>query len=216
MYLSDCVERIEGKIGFKRLLPKLLDANELSFSVIIATHFHRDHYDLDSVPIIVSNGAKLFASEDCKDDVQRQGLDYYSPIFVKPGDEYTIGDFNLKFVDCDHGANAPMAIGVIVKVDGYSIYEAGDTCLRLDRIPTLKREGPFSAVIGPINGAYGNMNATEFARFGHELGGVLIPCHYGMFSSHGGNPGLFYNEMVNKYPNDSFLIMSQGEQYTFN
>ena len=66
LYLSDCVERVEGNAGFKRLLPKILCPMDLQFDAVVATHFHRDHFDIDAVPSLMSNGkTRLFASEDC-------------------------------------------------------------------------------------------------------------------------------------------------------
>lgn len=209
LYLSDCVERIEGHKGYKRMLPKILEPGELKFETVIATHFHKDHFDDDAIPTIVSNGAQLIAAHDCEDDVKKLGLEYYNPIFVSPGDSLSCGDFNLRFVDCDHGTGVPFAVGVIITVDEKTIYETGDTCLRMDRVGSLG--GPFDVVIGPINGAYGNMSETEFSEYAHAIGGLAIPCHYGMFPSHGGDPGLFYKEMINKYPDDKCLIMCQGE-----
>jgi L-ascorbate 6-phosphate lactonase len=44
--------------------------------------------------------------------------------------------------------------------------------------------------------------------------GMTIPCHYGMFASHGGNPGLFFDIMKEQYPKNKFLIMAMGEQLT--
>jgi len=211
LYLSDCVERIEGNRGFKRMLPKILEADELKLNGVIATHFHRDHYDIDSIPVLVANGAQLFAACDCKDDAKSQNLLKYNPIFVSPGDRCECGDFQLLFTECDHGSGAPFAVGVIIIVDGKKIYITGDTCLRLDRVDDLKQAGPFDAVIGPINGAFGNMNEKEFALFANELKCLAIPCHYGMFPSHGGNPGIFYDEMCSKYSSDRFCIMAQGE-----
>lgn len=212
MYLTDCAERIEGHKGYKRMLPKILEPGDLKFDAVIATHFHKDHFDDDAMPIFLSNGAQLFAACDCENDVKRLGLDYYKPVFVSPGDKYRFGDFTLCFVECDHGTGAPFAVGVVVAVDGKTIYETGDTCLRMDRTKSLG--GPFDVVIGPINGAYGNMNEMEFPQFAHAIGGIMIPCHYGMFPSHGGNPKLFYEEMKNRYSNDKYLIMAQGECLT--
>ena len=37
LYLSDCVERVEGHAGYKRMLPKILKADELEFDAVIAT-----------------------------------------------------------------------------------------------------------------------------------------------------------------------------------
>lgn len=212
LYLSDCVQRVENSIGFKRLLPKLLDPDELLFDVVIATHFHRDHFDIDSIPAIMSNGKTvLCAAYDCQEDVNKLNISKNQVIYVKPGFSCKTGDFYLDFVDCDHGLGAPEAVGVIISVDDKKIYIAGDTCLRMDRIPILKEYGDFDVVIGPINGEFGNMNENEFAMFSHELGGLLIPSHYGMFASHKGNIGKYYDLMKSCYPDDNFLIMTQGE-----
>ena len=50
-YLSDCCERY---FGFKRLMPHLLDAREVVFDTLILTHAHYDHFDPDSVPVMVT------------------------------------------------------------------------------------------------------------------------------------------------------------------
>lgn len=213
LYLSDCVERVEGHNGYKRLLPKILTPDDVDFVAVIATHHHRDHFDIDSLPIIVSNGAKLLAAYDCEEDIIDLGLSYYNPLLVKPGDNILCGDFKMTFTRCDHGAAAPKSVGVIVEVDGKRIFEIGDSCKRLDFIEKYK--GMIDVVIGPINGKYGNMDESDFPEIAHELDALAIPCHFGMFPSHGGNPGRFREIMLEKYPDDKFIIMAQGERYTF-
>ena len=132
LYLSECVERVEGHIGFKRLLPKLLEPFDLQFDCIIATHPHYDHFDMDSIPQMMSNHVtQLFASVECEKEVKRLKMFDERIQYVKPGDTFTSGDFALDFVTCDHGTGAPDAVGVIVSVDGKRIFETGDTALRL-------------------------------------------------------------------------------------
>lgn len=213
LYLSDCVERLEGHMGFKRLLPKILGPLDLTFEVLIATHPHLDHFDEDTIPQMMDNQhTKLFASVNCERLVAQCGMANERISYVKPGDSFTVGDFELNFVNCDHGAGAPDAVGVIVTVDGKRIYEAGDTCLRLDRVDEYLAKGPLDVLIAPINGAYGNMNEEECAQFSTALKPKLtIPCHYGMFASHGGNPGRFFDIMQEQYPDNQFLLMSMGE-----
>ena len=71
LYLSDCVERDEGHVGFKRLMPKILAPDELNLDIIVATHPHLDHFDYDSMAGIMANGkTKLFASVNCQNYVQ--------------------------------------------------------------------------------------------------------------------------------------------------
>ena len=180
LYLSDCVERLEGHKGFKRLLPQLLDPFDLSFDVVICTHPHLDHFDIDAVPAMVGKGGKLF------------------------------GDFDITFVNCDHGQGAPDAVGVVVKVDGKTIYEVGDSCLRLDWADQIPQ--PLDVLISPINGMYGNMNSDDTVKLAQTLHpAITIPCHYGMFASHGGDLKRFFDLTAEKQI--PALIMQQGEEY---
>ena len=216
LYLSDCVERVEGNVGYKRMLPKILNPTDLMFDVIIATHPHKDHFDDDSIPVMMANHhTHLFASVECEKDVRRLLMTNENITYVKPGDTWIHGDFTIDFLNCDHGSGAPDAVGVVVTVDGKKICEVGDTCLRLDRIDEYNAKGPFNVMIAPINGMYGNLNAADCAKLADVVRPkVTVPCHYGMFASHMGAPGEFYNIMKEHYPNNRFLIMTQGERYT--
>ncbi|MDD3409212.1 MAG: MBL fold metallo-hydrolase [Eubacteriales bacterium] len=214
MYLTDCVERIEGHVGYHRLLPKLLTPGELEFDVVVATHPHKDHFDDDAIPVLMDNEhTRLIASVDCEKDIQRLSMSMQRVTIVKPGDHVHIGDFDIDLVNCDHGAGAPDAVGVVVTVDGKKVFMAGDTCLRLDRTGEYQAKGPFDVMIAPINGAYGNMNEEECVTLAATLKPKLtIPCHYGMFAPHGGNPGKFYDLMRTMHPELGFKLMQQGER----
>jgi len=215
LYLSDCVEPLEGHVGFKRLLPKLLGVHELVFDVLIATHEHYDHFDVDAMPDLMANGhTQLFASPECASLAEKGNIDSTRVTYVAPGDKATVEDFALKFTPCDHGKGAPDAVGVIITVDGKRIFEAGDTCMRLDCVSDFTSAGAIDVLIAPINGAYGNMDAEECIRFADAIKPRLtIPCHYGMFASHGGNPGLFHDIISKSYPSLQYLLMTQGEAH---
>ena len=65
-----------------------------------------------------------------------------------------------------------------------------------------------------INGAYGNLNEQDCARLSKAVQPHLtIPCHYGMFASHGGDPGVFRRYMQEECPENAYLLMQMGEQY---
>ena len=215
LYLSDYVEKLEGNIGYKRLLPKLINPKDIKLDVLIATHSHGDHYDKDSMEGLMANDKTvLFTSVDCEEIVGQQGISKDKVFYKKPGEEVKIKDFKVNFVDCDHGEGAPDAFGVVVQVDGKIIYEVGDSCLRIDYANNIKERFPrVDVLIGPINGAYGNMNEEEFAIFVDVIKPeIAIPCHYGMFASHGGNPGKFYEIIKAKYSNQKICLMTQGEE----
>ena len=170
LYLSDCVERVEGHVGFKRLLPKILSPNDLEFDAVIATHFHRDHFDIDAIPSLAANGrTKLFAAEDCRASVAQLEMKDDKVTYVKSGMTFRQGDFTIHFVKCDHGKGAPQAVGVMVQVDGNLIFETGDTCLRLDWVEDFKKIGIPDVLIAPINGAFGNMDERDCAEFANAI-----------------------------------------------
>ena len=217
LYLSDAGERLEGHDGFKRLLPKILLPSELQFDTVIASHPHFDHFDPDSIPLLLSNpNTKLYASLECRKLTDRLVMQNCKTIYIAPGETYYEGDFTFHFVSCDHGALAPDAVGAIISVDGKNIFFAGDTCLRLDRTEDYLSFGAIDILIAPINGAYGNLNEHDCVCLSKALSPSLtIPCHYGMFASHGGNPGLFRKYMQEECPENQYLLMRMGEDYTW-
>lgn len=216
LYLSECVERVEGHIGFKRLLPKILSPFDLTFDAVIATHPHRDHFDIDSIPEMVSNKETiLLASKECRVLVQNLEMLENNVEYVVPGDTYTIGDFKINIINCDHGEGAPDAVGVVVEVDNKIILETGDTCLRLDRIEEYSSFGNIDVMIAPINGRYGNLSEKDCVILSKELNPQkVIPCHYGMFASHHGDVGTFYELMKENNMEDKVALLAQGQKLT--
>lgn len=132
--------------------------------------------------------------------------------YVRPGDQFENGDYALEFISCDHGMAAPDAVGVIITVDEKKICITGDTCLHIDWLQEYTGKGTPDILIGPINGAYGNMSEQDFAELSSALRPRLtIPCHYGMFAAHGGDPGLFIKAMHEKCPSNNYYLMALGE-----
>jgi len=213
-YLSECVERFEGHVGFKRLTPKILDPFDLEFNIVVATHAHFDHFDMDAVPQMTSNGrTRVFASLNVEREFERLMMKKNCASFVRPGDRFELDGFVLNFIRCDHGANAPDALGLILTVDGFKILFVGDSCLRLDWKEEYLSQGALDVMIAPINGKYGNLNEEEHALLCNALEPKLtIPCHFGTFASHGGDPGRFIEIMNKKYPKRPYLLTSLGEK----
>ena len=55
-YLTHCVRPLEGNDGFKRLIPAPIAPEELEADVIVATHPHYDHFDVDAMPALMEKG----------------------------------------------------------------------------------------------------------------------------------------------------------------
>lgn len=211
LYLSDCVEQFEGHVGFKRLIPAVAEAENLHPDVIIATHQHLDHFDKIAIPVMMQKGnSKLFASVDCRQFEECLG-ENRKVQYVNPGDVFTEGDFYIRFINCDHGDAAPDAVGVIIEVDGKRICEIGDSRLHLDWVNEYLSLGKIDVLIGPINGKFGNMDAKDFALLSEKIRPkIAIPCHFGMFASHGGNPEMFMEEMNRKKLNYTFMTVGEA------
>ncbi len=213
LYLSECVEAVEGHVGYHRLMPQIIDPSELILDAVIATHFHRDHFDVGAMPALMANGhTRLYCAYDCKEDVKCLGIDETRVIFVKPGDHYREGDFDIHFIHSDHGVGAPQEVGMLLTVDGKNVLEVGDTSLHKDWKDEYLSVGPLDVMIAPINGMYGNLTEQENVDLTALLKPRLsVPCHFGMFASQGGNPGLWKELLEQQLPGQSFKLFTMGE-----
>lgn len=210
LYLSDCVERFDN---MKRLSPKVVRPDDLILDYVIATHWHLDHFDIDSMPFLMNNRrTKLLAAKDCREHVNNLKLDLNRVTFISEGDMVLCDDMTVHAVFCDHGSGAPLAVGLVICFDQLKIYIAGDTALRLDKAGEIAHYGPFDVMIAPINGAYGNLNEREAVKLcAFHKPEMMIPCHYWTFANHHGDPGRFEHEMKTGLPSQKYLLMAAGE-----
>ena len=207
-YLSNCCERY---FGFKRLMPYILDANDLVFDQIIASHAHFDHFDPDSIPVMMANGhTEFIGAMDTKTECERLGI-HERITYLSCGETLERGTVKITGVPCDHGENTPYALGLLLEISEKRIYIMGDTAYR----PDYLENGALYKVdllILPINGAFGNLNEEQAAKVIHKLKPELsVPCHYWNFAEHGGNPGLFQKAMAESSPESNYCLMYQGE-----
>ena len=207
-YLSNCCERY---FGFKRLMPYILDANDLVFDQIIASHAHYDHFDPDSIPVMMANGrTELMGALDTKAECERLGI-HSNVTYLACGETIERGSVKITGLPCDHGEDTPYALGLMIEISGKRIYIMGDTAYRPDYLKNPKLHG-VDLLILPINGAFGNLNEEQAAKVIQELKPVLaVPCHYWNFAEHGGDPGLFQKEMAEIAPKSKYCLMQQGE-----
>ncbi len=209
LYLSDCCNRY---FGLKRLMPYVFNPEEMELDLLIATHAHYDHFDPDSIPLMMKNGkTKLICAPDCKVETEMLNLDQSRITYLKVGDVFENADVKITAMPCDHGEEAPEAIGLFIEADGRRIYIAGDTCFREDTFSREELSGA-DVLIMPINGAFGNLNETEGAKAAGIIKAKLtIPCHYWNFAEHFGSPHLFMQQMDENYPDLKYNLMRVGE-----
>ncbi|MCQ2425219.1 MAG: MBL fold metallo-hydrolase [Lachnospiraceae bacterium] len=207
LYLTDGTARIAG---FKRLMPRILEPSELVFDTVITTHAHPDHFDYDAIPILTEDTRTAFYSsavgveEAKKLQIEKTKLLERGGVYEEPG-------LKIEAVYCDHGELAKDAVGLILTLEGKTIYVAGDTAFRPEMIRDIAARH-IDLMVAPINGAFGNLNERQCADYaGIVRPELIVPCHYWCFAEHGGDPGVFANIMKKDYPEIKYNCMYMGE-----
>lgn len=178
-YLSNVVDRVakRGRMVKTPFLPQ-----ELKSDVVICTHNHLDHVDIDAIPLMQKENKWFLAPSDAKDTLFECGVLNYEEF--NEGSVVKVGDFMLQAVYADHTVPA---IGIIVKHNGTVLYFSGDTEYN-EKLEELKKHN-IDIMFICINGRLGNMNVAEAVKLTKILAPkVGVPTHYGMFESNTEDP----------------------------
>jgi L-ascorbate 6-phosphate lactonase len=180
-YLSNAAEEI---FGMQRAFPIPVAPEAVRANVVISTHWHEDHLDPGSIPIIARNNvdAKFVMPPSAMARALSWGVRRSQIISLRHGESTAIGDMRIEAMPARHeagvpGWEVPDAMGALLEVGDLKIYHSGDTeyDLRLRRLKRLQ----FDVTLLCINGAGGNMDAYEAALLAWQLGGSLvIPIHH--------------------------------------
>lgn len=178
-YLSNVVDRIakRGRMVIAPFMPEKLKSD-----VVICTHNHLDHVDIDAIPLMKKENMLFLAPSDAENTLLECGVVNYK-VFDK-GTVVKIGDFKLEAVFADHTVPA---VGVIVKHSGITMYFSGDTEYN-EKLEELKNYN-IDIMFVCINGKLGNMNVDDAIELTKIINPkVGVPTHYGMFESNTENP----------------------------
>lgn len=208
VYLSDLAEKQDGN---KRLTPAIVTAEQLDAGLILASHNHTDHLDLESLPVMLQRNTELYCSTGCCKPCEEANLPMEKVHTVKEGDSFSLKGFKVQVVFADHGDASPDAVGFLIETEGIRIYFTGDTSYQYKRMmPALEKE--IDVLLVPINGEYGNMNETDAAMLAKQSEAKLtIPCHFWTFARHQGSPYIFELAMNKLAPEQQVYVMAQGE-----
>ena len=178
-YLSNVVDRIANR---GRMVKPPFSPEELKSDVVICTHNHLDHIDIDAIPLMKKQNMLFLSPDDAKNTLLECGVVNYKSF--DEGTTVKIGDFELKAVFAEHTVPA---IGVIVKHNGITMYFSGDTEYN-DKLEELKKYN-IDIMFICINGKLGNMNVNDAVKLTKIINPkVGVPTHYGMFESNTENP----------------------------
>ncbi len=189
-YLSNVVDRIAHR---GRMVEAPFPPEELKSDVVVCTHNHLDHVDIDAIPLMKKENMLFLAPDNAKNTLLACGV-----INFKAFDEGTavkIGDFELMAVYADHTVPA---IGVILNYNGITMYFSGDTQYN-EKLEELKNYN-IDIMFICINGKLGNMNVDEAVRLTKIINPkVGIPTHYGMFESNTEDPQKYTSQLKNSF-----------------
>lgn len=212
-YLSDLCERLHG---FKRLIPAPISAYDVDADIVICTHEHADHLDIDSIPIISKNkNTKFIGPVECVKEFKKIGIRKNRIFLIKEGKRIKIDGLTITGIYADHGKLSKDAVGILLSVDGINLYYTGDTAYRPNRIIESLEIEP-DIIIPVINGKFGNLNSKEAAQLVSKVKAkIAIPSHFGMFIEHNGDPVEFVKICKKFSPQVLVLIMKSTEVYIF-
>lgn len=207
-YLSNCVERL---VGFKRMQPSVATPESLCADIVLSTHSHLDHLDIDSFPAFMSRPNTFFiGSPDCEEIYKSLGVDRSRYKILRTGESTVMAGVSIRAVYADHGELAPDAVGFLIEMDGIKIYNVGDSGSSTDKILKSLGDVEVDIMIEPINGAFGNLNAIEACALGAAVHPkLIIGSHFWMFVEQGGDPAAFLAESKRVELNG--MIMAPGE-----
>ncbi len=198
-YLSDVVNRIAQR---PRMVAPCIEPEALQSDVVVCTHNHLDHVDIDAIPRMNKEEKIFLAPEHAREQLLACGVRHYQRF--DEGDCFTLGDFSLEAV---YAAHTVPAIGVMVRHNGVTLYFSGDTLY--DARLTALADKHIDVMFICINGKLGNMNVDEAVTLTHEVSPrVGVPIHYGMFESNTEDPTKYTSRVPHGFE------MTYGRTYT--
>jgi len=211
-YLSDCCERL---YGFKRLSPAVVLPENLKSDLLLLTHEHADHLDIDSIPTLAGNTRmKIIGSPTAVEKCRELKIVSEKIMPLSRGEEVSLENIRIKAIFADHGDLTPDSIGFLLEVGEMKIYFAGDTAFRQSKIAESLGCQPDIAVL-PINGMYGNLHSGQAVKLAKRIGAKkVVPCHFWTFMEHNGRNGdpLSFNKLMKKKYKRGFpIFLTPGE-----
>lgn len=220
----------------RRNYPPPFCADQLTnMDYIICSHNHADHLNLETlIPLYHANpSAKFIVPAPEVHLLTGAGIPEKQVIAAKDQIPISLNPSNDSLIpvaaphetyDTDeHGYHH--YLGFVLKLNGVTVYHAGDTVFAEGLVKTISDLGPIHLACLPINGAgaefhsrnvQGNMDAKDAAYMASRLHADLtFPLHFDMVKKNEGNPILFAGYMQTYFPGMKYHILQLGEKFLY-
>ncbi len=188
-YLSDLCRTA---FGLERAMERPCSPAEVGADVVLISHWHEDHLDLDSAAEFAESGATFLAPPSCVARLVGRGIPAGSVRPMKTDETIEMSGVTVTAVPAVHqvpGFLTEDAVGYLLDIDGLRIYHSGDTEYHRSLLSAGQR-GPIDVALLCVNGTGGNMNAFEAALLAVQLQpAVAVPMHFGMWAPDAYGPG---------------------------
>jgi L-ascorbate metabolism protein UlaG (beta-lactamase superfamily) len=200
-------------------------ADEVEPTHIAITHGHVDHM-ADAVPVAKRTGAHCVAIVEIANYLQGQGIEDVSDpnlggvvefdwgwiSLVPAWHTSTIAGSEEAPYSAEHGTPTGTAAGLLINLDGKTVYHAGDTCLFSD-MKLIAQRSPVDVALLPIGGHY-TMDRRDAVHAADFVGAeTVIPMHYDTFPAIEADAEAFKSDVESK-TSSKVIVLEPGESHT--
>jgi L-ascorbate metabolism protein UlaG (beta-lactamase superfamily) len=190
-----------------------VSAQDVNPTTILLTHGHADHFG-DTVDIAKRTGAPVVAIVEIANEISEEGVEVLDPNL---GGTVRFDWGWVKLVPAWHTSTTPKGTantpaGLVVSIDGTTVYHLGDTSLFSD-LQLVGKRSPIDVALMCIGGHY-TMDRTDAVDAAELIGAkTVIPCHYGTFPPIETDAGAFKSD-VEAATSSNVVILEPGETHT--
>jgi L-ascorbate metabolism protein UlaG (beta-lactamase superfamily) len=153
--------------------------------LILITHSHPDHCNLEDINKIVKPNTRIVITADCQSKIVRVNVPIKIEI-IEPWKEFDFGNIRVSAVpayniDKSFHPQDEGWVGYVIKVDDVIIYHSGDTDVipEMQKLTGHKKQGTEFIALIPVGGKY-TMNPEEALEAVKIIKpNLAIPMHYG-------------------------------------
>ena len=210
-----------------RMSERVIDPDLLkNISIVTSSHNHTDHLDAETLIPIISNNPDIsfiIPEANRKFVSNRVMCSEDFPVGLEDGKSITIGSFTFYGVPASHNEidrdeyGRCKFMGYLIRFGDFTLYHSGDTIL-YDGMADLLKPYHINVALLPVNGndpkrgVAGNLNAVEAVALAKSAGiGLIIPCHYDMFTFNTADPGEFIS--IAERENQPYQVLEHGGRF---